>query len=244
MKKIFVSLLLIFTAMNANAQNFACDTIPLKTGDLKMHFIKHASIYFDYNGYLIYIDPVSMFADYSQLPKADLILLTHEHYDHYDIKAVKALLKKQTIIVANANVSDSLKKEKVKNKLFTLKNGESTTVHGMLIEAKPAYNTTPANTKFHPKGRDNGYVLNIDNKRVYVAGDCENMPEMAQIKNIDIAFLPMNQPYTMQPYQVFIAVKMFEPKILYPYHYGETNVDGLLRIMRQSPTEVRVRDLQ
>jgi L-ascorbate metabolism protein UlaG (beta-lactamase superfamily) len=126
-----------------------------------------------------------------------------------------------------------------------LKNGEKKSYKNITIEAVPAYNTTPGNEKFHPKGRDNGYILTIGGKRIYIAGDTENTPEMDKLKHIDIAFLPMNQPYTMTPAQVAKTVKQFKPKILYPYHYGETNVQELQNLLASDKhTEIRIRQMQ
>ena len=113
------------------------------------------------------------------------------------------------------------------------------------LEAVPAYNTTPGRDKFHPKGRDNGYILTVGGTRIYIAGDTEDIPEMKQIKNIDIAFLPVNQPYTMIPEQAIQSAKIIQPHILYPYHYGDTDInkvkDGL---KNEKEIEVRIRALQ
>jgi L-ascorbate metabolism protein UlaG (beta-lactamase superfamily) len=124
-------------------------------------------------------------------------------------------------------------------------NGTSITVNGILIEAVPAYNTTPGREMYHPKGRDNGYVLTIGGQRIYIAGDTEDIPEMRDRKNIDIAFLPMNLPYTMSPEQTAQAAMAFMPKILYPYHYGETDVSKLLDLLKSVPDiEVRVKNMK
>jgi len=204
-----------------------------------MYFIGHGSLMFDFAGKKIYVDPWSKLADYSGFPKADLILITHQHRDHLDPKAISDVTKEDTKLVETQTVYDELNKGRV------MKNGDQITIEGVEIEAVPAYNTTEGRDKFHPKGRDNGYILTFSDKRVYVAGDTEDIPEMDTLKDIDIAFLPMNQPYTMTPEQVAHAAEMIHPKILYPYHYGDTDVSELLRLMADDKAvDVRVRKLE
>ena len=194
---------------------------------------------FDYNGRIIHIDPVGREADYSQMPKADLILITHEHPDHLDADALGMIKKAGTDIILNESSAGKIKEG------IVMKNGEQRTVRGLKIEAVPAYNTTEGRDRFHPKGRDNGYVVTFDDKRVYIAGDTENHPEMKRLKDIDIAFLPMNQPYTMLPEQVAEATKAFRPKVLYPYHYGDTDVSELVALLKDVKNmEVRIRKLR
>ncbi len=223
------------------AAKFESDTFKTKDGHiLTVQFIKHGSLSIGYEGHTIQIDPVSMYADYSKMQKADIILITHEHPDHLDAKAVSALEKKGTVIVANASSRKLLGRGKV------MKNGDKLTpVPYLNLEAVPAYNTTAGRDKFHPKGRDNGYILTIGGLRIYIAGDTEDIPEMKNLKNIDIAFLPVNQPYTMTVDQAVKAAKMINPRILYPYHYGETNVKELqTRLKGESSIEVRIRQMQ
>jgi L-ascorbate metabolism protein UlaG (beta-lactamase superfamily) len=215
------------------------DVFPLKDGTLKITFLGHATLMLDWNGWTIHVDPVSQQADYRSLPKADLILITHEHQDHLDLKAIGQITQSGTVVVANAASAGKLKGAQV------LGNGERTKVHGLLIEAVPAYNTTPGHTQFHPKGRGNGYVLDFTGTRVYIAGDTENIPEMSSLADIAVAFLPMNQPYTMTPEQAAAAARSFRPKILYPYHYGDTDPQKLVAALKDSPgIEVRIRELR
>ena len=188
----------------------------------------------------IFIDPVSDYADYTQQPKADFILITHEHGDHFDTKAIAAIETNQTKIIANPNCRKKL------NRGQEMKNGDVLQLaKDIKLEAVPAYNTTPGRDKFHPKGRDNGYILTLGGTRIYIAGDTEDIPELNQVKDIDIAFLPVNQPYTMTPEQAIRAAKVIKPRVLYPYHYGETDIhkvkDGL---KNETGTEVRIRALQ
>jgi L-ascorbate metabolism protein UlaG (beta-lactamase superfamily) len=223
------------------AAGFVQDVIPTSQGDLKITFIGHATLMFEFAGKVVHVDPVSSLADYSQLPKADLILVTHEHGDHFDLKAIGLLQKPATDIILTQVCAD-------KAKMGTaLKNGEAVVKQGIKIEAVPAYNIvnlrSPGNP-YHPKGDGNGYILTFGDKRVYVAGDSENTPEMKAIRGIDIAFLPMNLPYTMTPEMVADAARAFKPKILYPYHYGKTDPKRLVELLKDAPDiEVRVRPL-
>lgn len=222
-------------------QNFETDSFTAKNGkSLRITFFKHASLLLEYAGQKIFIDPVSDYADYTQQPKADFILITHEHHDHFDPKAIAAIETNDTKIIANPNCRNML------NKGQAMKNGDVLQLEpDIKLEAVPAYNTTPGRDKFHPKGRDNGYILTVGGTRIYIAGDTEDIPEMKQLKDIDIAFLPVNQPYTMTPEQAIRATKMIQPRILYPYHYGDTDInkvkDGL---KNDKATEVRIRALQ
>jgi L-ascorbate metabolism protein UlaG (beta-lactamase superfamily) len=228
------------TAQKTEAEKmYEEDIIKTETGDLKITFFGHASLALAYQGKVVYADPVGNPAgtpvDYSKMPRADLILVTHEHFDHLDPKAISTLRKEQTQIILTKACAGKVSGGTV------MKNGDVLTVQGIKIEAVPAYNIVQ---KFHPKGVGNGYVLNLDKTRVYVAGDTENTPEMKQLKNIDIAFLPMNLPYTMTPEMVADATKAFGPKILYPYHYGQTDPNKLVDLLKDSQTQVRIRKMK
>jgi len=214
------------------------DSFPVPGGSLRIDFLGHGTLMLDYNGWIIHVDPVSAEADYAALPAADLILITHEHGDHLDPAVVARLTRPGTVIVANPASAGKL------SGALSLRNGESRTVGSVKIEAVPAYNTSAGRDRFHPKGRDNGYLLTIGGKRVYIAGDTEDTPEMTALKNIDIAFLPMNQPYTMTPEQVAKAARAFKPRLLYPYHYGDTDPARLVALLEGKGVEVRVRSLQ
>ncbi|MEN6577407.1 MAG: MBL fold metallo-hydrolase [Phycisphaerales bacterium] len=218
------------------------DIIKTETGDLTITFIGHGALMFGYRDKTVHVDPVSREGDYTKLPKADLVLITHEHGDHLDPKALNMVRKDQTKVLLTKECVEKIPDGTV------MKNGDAVTACGFKIEAVPAYNIAhkrPDGQPFHPKGTGNGYVLNFDKTRVYVAGDTENIPEMAQLKKIDIAFLPMNLPYTMTPEMVAEAARVFEPKILYPYHYGQTDPNTLVSLLKDSKkTEVRVREMQ
>ena len=219
------------------------DTFKTASGrEVAITAIKHASLRIRYGDLEIQVDPVGKGVkpetDYSSFPKADVILVTHEHFDHFDRDAIAALRKDGTQIVANPNV------QKMLGSGVALKNGESRKLaEGVTLDAVPAYNTTPGRERFHPKGRDNGYVLTIDGLRVYVAGDTEDIPEMAALKNIDVAFMPCNQPYTMTPEQLAKAAKTVKPKVLFPYHYSQTPVKRVAELLADTQIDVRIRKL-
>jgi len=247
MKKAFLFLGmagLFFLFAQAEQQTFEEDVIPTSAGNLKITFIGHASLYLTFNGKVIHFDPVTRYADYSSMPKADLILITHEHGDHLDTKALDSIITDKTKMVVGPKCPDKLKGYR----FLTMKNGDIKTLLGIKIEAIPAYNIVHMRSidmPYHPKGNGNGYILTIADKRIYVAGDTENTPEMKALKDIDIAFLPMNVPYTMTPEMVADAVKAFKPKILYPYHYGRTDPNELLALLKDlKDTEVRIRKMR
>jgi L-ascorbate metabolism protein UlaG (beta-lactamase superfamily) len=226
----------------ASSPAFEEDVFKTSQGDLKITFIGHGTLMFSFGGKIVHIDPVAQYADYSQLPKADIILVTHEHGDHLDPAAVEALRKSGTDLVVTAKCAGRVKNGQI------MKNGETKTFQGITIDAVPAYNivnTRGPGQPFHPKSDGNGYVLTFGDKRVYVAGDTENTPEMKQLKKIDIAFLPMNLPYTMTPDMVADAAKAFRPKVLYPYHYGNTETSKLVDLLKaEKEIEVRIRNLR
>jgi L-ascorbate metabolism protein UlaG (beta-lactamase superfamily) len=214
---------------------FQSDIFKTKSGkNIKITFIKHASIIIDYDGFIIYIDPVNSYTDLDKFVKSDMILITHEHYDHFDREAIKKIKKENTKIILNKNSHDIL------GDGIVLKNYDTININNIIIEAVPAYNTTK---NFHPKGRDNGYILQLDNIRIYIAGDIEDMPEIAEFKNIDISFLPVNQPYTMTIEQALNVAKILKPKILYPYHYDKTDVKQMIEILSKFNIEVRVKNM-
>jgi len=228
------------TALAAD-KHFETDTIRTSRGDLVITFIGHSTLMMSCEGKVIHIDPVAQFADYAKLPKADLILVTHEHSDHLDLKAISSIKTAKTDVVVTENVAKQVPGG------IVLKNGDTKTVQGFKIEAVPAYNLVHMRSPgmpFHPKGVGNGYIVNFGDTRVYIAGDTENTPEMKNLMGIDIAFLPMNLPYTMTPEMVADAAKAFRPKILYPYHYGNTNTAKIIDLLKgEKDIEVRIRKM-
>ena len=206
-------------------------------------FIKHASVMIQYDTLTIYVDPVEALppeTDFGTYPKADIILVTHEHFDHFDSIAIGTLSDSNTVIISNAAVRAMLKQG------TALANGGSVRLRSdILVEAVPAYNTTPANSRFHPKGRDNGYVITLDDLRIYLAGDTEDIPEMNDLQNIDVAFLPCNQPYTMTLDQLAAAARMVRPKVFYPYHYNDTPVERVVNMLSEEhDIDVRIRPMK
>ena len=206
---------------------FETDTFTTPEGKrVKIHALMHSSIHIEYDGRNIYVDPCTnlhgRMVDYSTMPTADVILVTHEHFDHYDTAAIRQLNTDGTQLIMNPRCVELYGSGKA------MKNGDEMQLPDFgTLTAVPAYNTTEGHLQFHPKGRDNGYILTLGGLRIYIAGDTEDIPEMADLKDIDIAFLPCNQPYTMTPKQLINAAKMFNPKVLFPYHYGETDVTGI-----------------
>ena len=243
MEKLFLGLclLMILAAVAAAQDKFETDTIKTSSGDLKITFIGHGTLMFGFERKIIHVDPFSDVADYTKMPKADIVLLTHEHSDHLDQKALDILRTEKTVVVLTKTCAKQVEGGIVMN------NGDVKTIEGLKIEAVPAYNIVHKRDNgqpFHPKGIGNGYVITFGDKRVYVAGDTENIPEMQGLKDIGIAFLPMNPPYTMTPEMVADAAKAFKPKILYPYHYGNTDTSKLLNLLKDiKGIEVRIRKM-
>ncbi len=239
---IFLLILFLAPIPARGEAEFDTDIIETVRGPLQITFIGHGTLMFSFGGKVIHVDPVSREADYGKMPKADLILVTHEHGDHLDPQAIELIRTEKTSIVLTEVCASKISGGVV------MKNGQVTNVRGLEIEAVPAYNLVHMRSPgvpFHPKGVGNGYVITFGNKRVYVAGDTENVPEMKKLKNIDVAFLPMNLPYTMTPEMVADAAKAFKPAILYPYHYGETDTSRLVELLQGvGEVEVRIRRMQ
>ncbi len=239
---LFIALMAVFIFKAPAQKEFESDVFPTSQGELKITFIGHGTLMFTFGGKIIHVDPYSRVADYSLLPQADLIIITHEHGDHFNPDLIAKIKKEGTEIILTEICA-----EKVKGGII-MKNGDVKTVMGLKIEAIPAYNIVHMrreNQPYHPKGNGNGYIITFGDKRVYVAGDTENTHEMKALKNIDIAFLPMNVPYTMTPEMVADAARAFKPKILYPYHYGQTDTSQLVELMKRvTGIEVRIRNLQ
>lgn len=206
------------------------DRVSTSQGDLIVHPVGHASFLLQWKGKTIYVDPVGGAEAFANLPEPDLVLFTHFHFDHFDGATLAAILPAgaRTPIVATKGVAEKIPETlqgQVRVKI--LANGEKTQALGIGIETVPAYNTTPGRDKFHPKGRDNGYVLTLGATRVYIAGDTEDTPEMRALQKIDVAFLPVNLPYTLSVEKAADAIRQFKPKIVYPNHYrsGEATTD-------------------
>ena len=221
---------------------FEIDSIKTVSGDLEITFIGHGTLMFAHDGKVIHVDPWSKLADYSELPRADIVLVTHHHRDHFDLRALEQVRTESSVLILTEACENQVEGGMVMN------NGDVKTVLGHRIEAVPAYNLAHMRSEgvpFHPKGEGNGYVITFGDKRIYVAGDTENIPEMKELENIDIAFLPMNLPYTMTPEMVSDAAKALKPRILYPYHYGNTNTSEILELLKgEDNIEVRIRKMR
>lgn len=223
-------------------KQFETDTFQTGAGDLKITFIGHGTLMIEFKDRFIHIDPVMREADYKQLPVADLILVTHEHFDHLDKDAIQAIWNENTKMLYTSNCGAAVMGGDV------TKNGDQVDLGWINVEAVPAYNVIHERAPgkpFHPRGVGNGYVLTCGDLRIYVAGDTENISEMKALADIDIAFLPMNLPYTMTPEMVADAARSFRPAILYPYHYGNTDPGELVELLKtEQDIEVRVRNLR
>lgn len=200
----------------------APQTVTEKTskGDLKITPIAHGTVMMEFAGKVFHIDSAGA-VDFSKYPKADWLFITDIHGDHFDQNGINAVKKATTKIVAPAVVASSVPGA------IVMKNGEAQDFDGVRVEAIPMYNLTrgpAAGQLYHDKGRGNGYVFNFGDKRVFIAGDTECIPEIKALKNIDIAFLPMNLPYTMPPNEAAQCAKDFKPKVLYAYHYGGSDL--------------------
>ncbi len=208
------------------------------SGDVVLRPIEHASFVIHWNGITVYNDPVGSESDYRRLPSPDLILVSHQHGDHFSSSTLNSLVEDETVIVTPASVFNQLSST-LKEKATTLANGESVELLGLTVEAVPAYNDR------HPKGRDNGYVLTLGGQRLYMSGDTEDVPEMRALEGIDVAFLAMNLPFTMSVEQAASALLDFRPGIVYPYHYRNSggtfaDLDLLKELLKEAPViEVR-----
>ena len=217
------------------------ESFKAKGGTVDISCINHGSIAISYKDYLIQIDPVKNYGgkelDYEAFPKADLILITHEHGDHYNKETIELLSKDDTRIITNGKVHDMLGYGE------TMSNGQSTEAgKGIKIDATPAYNTTEGRQQFHPKGNGNGYLLTVGGLRIFVSGDSEDIEEYAQLKDIDVAFLSANQPYTMTVEQCIHAAKVINPKVLVPYHLGNTDMQAIKDGLEGTGIDVRLHE--
>jgi L-ascorbate metabolism protein UlaG (beta-lactamase superfamily) len=245
MKKIIGLIATLFLVVNIiYSQDLQTDKFETNNGQLAINFVKHGSIFFEFNGKTIHIDPVLRMGDYENYPDADLILITHHHGDHLDLNAIELLMKENTKIILTQKcheLSENL------SDVIIMKNGDVLEINQLEIEAIPAYNIEHKRENgnpFHPKGEGNGYVISFGDKKVLIGGDTENIPEIKALENIDIAFLPMNLPYTMTPEMVADAAKTFKPKVLYPYHYGSTDTSILVELLKnEKDIEVRIKKM-
>lgn len=234
--------LLLCTNAPAASPGPLTETLPSKAGDVVVTFVGHASLMFQWQGRVVHVDPWTKANDYADLPKADLLLIAHEHRDHLDQEAVRKLRKQDTVIAANARAAEAVAGAVV------LGNGDSQVLAGIRVDAVPAYNLVHMRSPgeaYHPKGIGNGYVLHFGTLRVYVAGDTEDIPEMAALKGVDVAFLPVSLPFTMSPEMLQNAARLVQPKVLYPYHTSETDMQKVAELLKAVPgVETRIRPMK
>jgi L-ascorbate metabolism protein UlaG (beta-lactamase superfamily) len=238
----FVLIFFFFPDANVRAGGAEPDTISTSDGRLEIDFLGHASIRLHFHNKNIYVDPFSGAADFSKLPKADIILYTHEHDDHFDLDALETLKSENTLVVL-PEICASKYSEGI-----VMRNEDVKIVLGVRIEGVPAYNIVQKRLSgfpYHLKGIGNGYVLTFGDKRIYIAGDTEKIPEMGELGDIDVAFLPVSLPDAMTIEMAADAVRTIKPRIFYPYRYGNTDLAGLVELLKAQPgTEVRIRKMQ
>ena len=245
MKKLLLLSLLCILVPGLNAQELSGDKIQTSDGDLVIHPIVHGTLAMQWNDLVIYNDPYGGAEKFAGIPEADLVLITDIHGDHFNLETLEAIsISKATIIVPQA-VADMMP-VKFSGQLKVIGNGDKVEVNGVSIEALPMYNLPETEDSRHPKGRGNGYVLTMGGKRVYISGDTEDIAEMRALENIDVAFVCMNLPYTMDVDQAASAVLEFKPVIVYPFHYrgkgGLSDVDKFKELVSADPDiEVRLR---
>lgn len=245
LKRILIPVIFMITIVGQafGQSDFEIDTFDTPDGKLEVWCIGHGTLMLKLNDFVLHADPVSREADYDLLPDASIILVTHSHGDHLDPGTISKIKTPSTAIFCNENSSKDL------DGAIVLQNGDQYEFSGlegikMHIDAVPAYNIKherSAGVPFHPKGDGNGYIISLAGKRIYIAGDTENIPEMEEFENIDIAFLPMNLPYTMSVDMAVDAAKKINPEYLYPYHFGSSNTDELVQKLKNTNIEVRIR---
>ncbi len=222
------------------AADFSSDTFKTPNGDVTITFVGHGTLFLTWKGLVIHVDPWSRLADYSAMPKADLVLITHHHRDHFDPQAIEQIRKDGTIVVMTQSCSG------IKGTIMN--NGDTLTAAGVKIEAVPAYNLVhlrDSGEPFHVKGQGNGYLIDFGGFTVYIAGDTENIPEMEALRGrVDVAFLPVNLPYTMDAQMAAAAARAVAPKVFYPYHFSKEEVAKLQKLLKDEPFDLRIRALE
>ena len=223
------------------AGSFATDTINTSEGPLQITFLGHASLRVHFTGRYIYIDPSMVATDFSGMPKADVVFFTSQHKDHFDLKALREISNRDTMVVIPEICALKYREGLV------MKNGDFKSIRGLNVRCVPAYNIvelSPSGFPYNFKGIGNGYVIGFGNKNVYIAGDTEKIPEMDKLGRVDVAFLPIGLPDAMTLEMAVDAVRAIKPAILYPYRYGDTDLARLKEILKGSGTEVRIRNMK
>lgn len=218
------------------------ERISAMDGEVIVRPINHATLALGWKDLTVFVDPVGALPRFAGLPKPGLILITDIHGDHLSADTLRTIATETTRLVAPTTVARQLP-EKMRAHTTVLDAGQTTNLLGTTIEVIAAYNLTPGRLQFHPKGRGVGYVLTLGGKRIYLSGDTEDIPEMRALKNIDVAFVCMNLPYTMTPEQAADAVRGFRPKTVYPYHYRGSDLEKFKKLVgNDAVVEVRIRD--
>jgi len=227
-------------AQDSSAGALAGDRVATSAGEIVLHPVSHASLVIGFADQVVYVDPVGGAEAFAGLPAATAVLVTHGHGDHFDLPTLEAVAGGDVPLLVSGEVYEKLPAA-LKPKAQGVPNGESREIAGITVDAVPAYNTTEERKQYHPRGVGNGYVLNIGDKKIYVAGDTEDVPEMRALTGIEVAFLPMNLPYTMTEEQAADAVKAFRPRIVYPYHYRDSDPQKFADLVGDA-AEVRLVD--
>jgi L-ascorbate metabolism protein UlaG (beta-lactamase superfamily) len=241
--RLYVAPLLLFFASVPALAQAATTTV----GELTIRPLQHATLVLSHGETTIYVDPLGGAEAFAGEASPDLILITHVHGDHLDPATVAAVAQDDTAIVVPQSVAERLGEVEVTGTVKVLANGETAEVAGVSVEAIPAYNLTEERSQFHPKGQGNGYVVTVGGQRVYIAGDTEDIPEMRALEDIDVAFVCMNLPYTMDVEKAADAVLEFQPRVVIPYHYrgqgGFSDLEKFKEIVSKNPQiEVRLLD--
>ena len=237
LRTLSATVIAVATAAALSAQ-VTPDRVQATGGPITITPLNHATLELSWGKLVVLVDPTPQ-AHYDGLPKPTHILVTDIHSDHMDPKTIEAQKAAMTVVITPAAVAKSVPGATVIN------NGETKAIQGLTVEAVPMYNLTrgpAAGQLFHDKGRGNGYVLTLGGRRIYIAGDTECTPEMKALKNIDVAFVPMNLPYTMPPGEAAACVKAFAPKIVYPYHYRGQDLQVFQDALKGTNIDVRIRD--
>lgn len=244
MKKTLVTYIFIISFLSLNAQYSKPDFIKTSKGSIIVQPVLHSSLILKWNQNIIYIDPYKELDIYKEYSKPSLILITDIHGDHLNIKTLESLIDDKTIIVAPIAVKEKLT-DALQLQTIVINNGDIKNIMGASIEAIPMYNLPENDQSRHVKGRGNGYVLKLDNKRIYIAGDTSDIPEMRMLKKIDIAFVCMNLPFTMDYETAADAVLEFKPEIIYPYHFrgrdGFSDVEAFKALVYKTNPNIEVR---
>lgn len=244
MNRILLVIFIFISFIKLNAQYSAPDFIKTSKKGILIQPVLHSSIILDWNNRTIYVDPYKELEIYNKYPNPSIILITDTHGDHFNLKTLEALVTENTILITSLAVKEKLNDE-LKSRTIVLNNGDFKNVLGIAIEAIPMYNLPESETSRHIKGRGNGYVLKLDEKRIYIAGDTADIPEMRSLKKIDVAFVCMNLPYTMDYITAADAVLDFKPAVVYPYHFrgkdGFSDVEAFKSLVFSKNPNIEVR---